>query len=340
MKMKAMVLKEIAPIEKEPLSLEDVPIPQPGFKQILIKVYACGICRTELDEIEGRLKPPKLPIILGHQVVGKVYELGPGASKYKINDRVGVGWIYHACGECYFCKKGNENLCYQFKGTGYDANGGYAEYMVVNEDFAYPIPEIFSDVEAAPLLCGGAIGYRALKLTGMQDGDTIGLYGYGSSAHIIHQVIKYKFPNSKVYVFTKRTGDEPSELAKKAGAEWVGKTGDTPPRKLNYAIDTTPVGLPIKEALRNLERGGRLVINLIRKETPIPELDYTIHLWDEKEIKSVANITRKDIEEFLMLAAKIPIKPEINVFKLEEANKALIMLKHGEYKGSGVLKIA
>lgn len=336
--MKAMVLDRIAQVEEEPLKLEEVSTPKPRFKQILIRVYACGICRTELDEIEGRLKC-RIPVILGHQIVGRVVELGPGTTKYNVGDRVGVGWIYHACGECHFCRRGDENLCYGFIGTGCDVNGGYAEYMIAYEDFAYPIPEVFSDFEAAPLLCGGAIGYRSLKLTGIRDDDIIGLYGYGSSAHIVHQIIRHLYPNSKVYVFTKVSGDEPSRLAEKFGADWIGQTGDTPPKKLNCAIDTTPVGLPVKEALRNLERGGRLVINLIRKETPIPELDYNIHLWGEKEVKSVANITRRDIEEFLRIAAEIPIKPEVNIFRLEEANKALVMLKHGRYRGSGVLKI-
>ncbi|MEM2136917.1 MAG: zinc-dependent alcohol dehydrogenase family protein [Candidatus Methanomethylicia archaeon] len=336
--MKAMILDRIARVEEEPLKLEEVSTPKPGFKQVLIRVYACGICRTELDEIEGRLKC-RIPVILGHQVVGRVVELGPGATKYDVGDRVGIGWIYHACGECYFCRRGDENLCYGFIGTGCDVDGGYAEYMIAYEDFSYPIPEVFSDFEAAPLLCGGAIGYRSLKLTGIRDNDIIGLYGYGSSAHIVHQIIRYLYPNSKVYVFTKVRGDEPSRLAEKFGADWIGQTGDVPPKKLNCAIDTTPVGLPVKEALRNLEKGGRLVINLIRKETPIPELDYTIHLWGEKEVKSVANITRRDIEEFLRVAAEIPIKPEVNIFGLEEANKALIMLKHGGYRGSGVLKI-
>lgn len=336
--MKAMVIRKIAPIEEEPLSYEDVPVPTLKEKDVLIKVSACGVCRTELDEVEGRVKP-RIPVIPGHQVVGRVVEAGPSVEKLKVGDRVGVAWIYYSCGKCRFCRKGLENLCESFMGTGCDADGGYAEYMVVNEDYAYRIPNVFSDVEAAPLLCAGAIGYRALKLTGMEDGDTIGLYGFGSSAHIVFQLIRYLYPNSKIFVFTKKRGDAPSELALKMGADWVGETGETPPAKLNYAIDTTPVGLPVKEALRNLERGGRLVMNLIRKETPIADLDYTQHLWWEKEVKSVANITRRDVIEFLEIAAKIPIKPEVVTFKLEEANEALKMLKYGRYRGSGVLVI-
>jgi len=230
-------------------------------------------------------------------------------------------------------------LCDQFKGTGCDADGGYAEYMVVSEKFAYPIPERFSDLEAAPLLCAGAIGHRALRLTGIKDGKSLGLFGFGASAHIVIQIVKHRYPNSRVFVFTRRKEDAPSRLAKDMGADWVGITGEAPPEKIDCAIDTTPVGMPIKEALKILEKGGRLVINAIRKETPIPELDYAEHLWHEKEIKSVANITRRDVQEFLPLAAEIPITPEIKEFKLEEANQALISLKHGEYRGAGVLSL-
>jgi len=336
--MKAMVLRRIAPIEENPLCLEDLPKPAPKPREVLIKVSVCGICRTELDEIEGRLQP-KLPVVPGHQVIGRIVEAGENVLRYRVGDRVGVAWIYSSCGKCYFCRRGLENLCQKFMGTGCDADGGYAEYMVVHEDFAYKIPEVFSDVEAAPLLCAGAIGYRALKLTRMVDGDIIGLYGFGSSAHILFQVVRYLFPNSKIFVFTRRRGDAPSELALKMGADWVGETGEIPPEKMHCVIDTTSTGAPVREALRNLEKGGRLVMNLIRKETPITDLDYTEHLWWEREIKSVANITRGDVNEFLEIAAKIPIKPEIVEFKLEEANMALAMLKHGKYRGSGVLKI-
>jgi len=336
--MKAMVLKKMAQVETQPLELMDLPTPKPRSREVLIKISACGVCHTELDEVEGR-KKPKLPVILGHEVVGRVEKKGSNASRFKIGDRVGVAWIYSACGECRFCREGKENLCPSFKATGCDADGGYAEYMVVSEDFAYPIPDRFTDLEAAPLLCAGAIGYRALKLTRMKDGKNLGLYGFGASAHIVIQLAKYLYPNTRVFVFTKKRDDEPSKLAKKKGADWVGVTGEESPEKIDYVIDTTPVGAPIREALRNLEKGGRLVINAIRKETFIPELDYTRHLWYEKEIKSVANITRKDVEEFLRLAAEIPITPEIKEFKLEDANQALNALKHGGYRGAGVLKI-
>jgi len=279
-------------------------------------------------------------MILGHEIVGRVENLGPAVTKFKQGDRVGIAWINWACGQCSFCLKGEENLCDKAKWTGKDVNGGYAHYTVLSEDFAYPIPERFTDLQAAPLLCAGVIGYRALRLTGMEDGKVLGLYGFGASAHIVIQIAKYKYPNGKVFVFTRPNQEEHQNLAKKLGADWVGTTGDTPPEKLNWAIDFTPVGVPVREALRNLEKGGRVVINAIRKITPIPELDYAEHLWHEKEVKSVANVTRKDAQEFLPLAAEIPIVPEVREFKLEEANEALILLKEGKIRGAGVLGIS
>ena len=338
--MKAMVLKEISLVEGKPLELMDLPVPVPISNQILVRVSACGVCHTELDEIEGRAAPSTFPIVLGHEIVGKVESLGPGASKFKRGDRVGIAWINWACGQCSFCRKGEENLCAAAKWTGKDANGGYAQYTVVSEDFAYPIPERFTDLEAAPLLCAGVVGYRALRLTGMEDGKVLGLYGFGASAHIIIQVAKHKYPSGKIFVFTRPGQKEHQNLAKKLGADWIGATGDTSPKKLNCAIDFTPVGAPVSEALRNLEKGGRVVINAIRKITPIPELDYTEHLWYEKEVKSVANVTRRDAQEFLPLAAEIPIVPETQEFKLEEANEALILLKEGKIQGAGILRIA
>ncbi|RLA86228.1 MAG: alcohol dehydrogenase [Deltaproteobacteria bacterium] len=339
--MKAMVLERtVSAIEEEPevLVLKDLPIPEPGPGEVLVEVLACGICRTELDEIEGRRKP-RLPVIPGHEVVGRVVKLGPGVSRLREGDRVGVGWIYSACGKCRFCEAGEENLCEEFRGTGCDEDGGYAEYMVVREDFAFPIPSRFGDLEAAPLLCAGAIGYRALRLTGMKDGEILGLFGFGASAHIVYQVARHLFPRAKIFVFTRRKGDAPSELARQMGADWVGETGEMPPERVKRAIDTTPSGAVVREALKVLDRGGRLVINAIRKEGPIPELDYADHMWLEKEIKTVANIARRDIAEFLPLAAEIPILPEIKVFDLREANEALLSLKRGGYRGAGVLKM-
>lgn len=332
--MKAMVLKEISAIEKEPLKMIDLPNPVPGTKQILIKVSACGVCHTELDEIEGRIRP-KLPIVLGHEIVGRIERLGSGASKFNVGDRVGIAWINSACGKCPFCRAGNENLCLEFKGTGCHADGGYAQYTVVSEDFAYFIPERFYDSEATPLLCAGAIGYRDLRLSGIRKGQTLGLFGFGASAHIVVQIAKYW--GCEIFVLTR--SEEHRNLAKKLGATWTGAPEDEPPQKLNCAIDFTPVGETVPNALRVLEKGGRLVIAVIRKRNPIPPLDYAELLWDEREIKSVANITRKDVQDFLPLAAEIPIVPEVQEFELEEANKALISLKQGKIQGAAVLKM-
>ena len=337
--MKAMVIRKICQVEEKPLELVDLPVPVPDSGQILVRVSACGVCHTELDEIEGRVPPSRFPMILGHEIVGRVEASGPGATRFKKGDRVGIAWINWACGECSFCLKGKENLCDKAKWTGKDVEGGYAEYTVVPEDFAYPIPERFTDLQAAPLLCAGVVGYRALRLSGMEDGKILGLYGFGASAHIVIQIAKYKYPNCHVFIFSRPGQKEHQDLARKLGADWTGVTGDTPPARLNCAIDFTPVGVPVREALRNLEKGGRLVINAIRKTTPIPELDYAEHLWHEKEIKSVANVTRRDAQEFLPLAAEIPIVPEIQEFRLEQANEALILLNQGKIRGAGVLSI-
>ena len=337
--MKAMVLEKTAQVNPHSLVLRDVPLPVPGEGEILVRVTACGVCHTELDEIEGRLMPPKLPIILGHEIVGRVEKMWPDAGRYQKGDRVGIAWIHWACGKCDFCKKGNENLCNRAKWTGYSANGGYAHYTVVDERFAYPIPERYKDVEAAPLLCAGVIGYRALCLTGMCDNQVLGLFGFGASAHLVIQMARYLYPQSSIFVFTRPGQVEHQIMAKQLGAAWVGATGEIPPELLNCAIDFTPVGTPVSEALKILEKGGRLVINAIRKEETIPPLDYTTQLWQEKEIKSVANVTRQDAEEFLSLAAKIPIIPKVTEFKLEDANKALLILKEGKMQGAGVLKI-
>jgi propanol-preferring alcohol dehydrogenase len=338
--MKAMVLERVSSVEERPLKLVDLPKSVPRRGEVLVKVSACGVCHTELDEIEGRVSPSRFPMILGHEVVGRVETLGSGAKKFREGDRVGIAWINWACGKCSFCLKGEENLCDTARWTGKDAPGGYAEYTVVPEDFAYPVPQEFTDVKAAPLLCAGVIGYRALRLSGLEDGRVLGLYGFGASAHIVIQVAKHKYPNGRVFVFTRPHQKEHQDLARKLGADWIGATGDTSPEKLDCAIDFTPVGEPVRKALGNLQKGGRVIINAIRKVTPIPELDYTEHLWYEKEVKSVANVTRRDAQEFLPLAAEIPIVPETQEFKLEEANEALILLKEGRIQGAGVLKIA
>ncbi len=335
--MKAIVLRKPAPIEEKPLEPAELPIPEPTDNQILVKVSVCGACHTDLDEVEGRLQPTKTPIIPGHQVVGTVADSGKSATKYKTGDHVGITWLYSSCGKCSFCKTGQENLCENAKWTGKDADGGYAEYMTIGEDYAYPLPEIFSDAEAAPLLCAGVIGYRTLRLADITDGQTIGLFGFGASAHIVIQIIKYKFPNCPVFVFTKT--DKHAQLAKKLGAEWTGRSGDIPPAKINKIMDFTPVGECVRDALSVLERGGRLVINAIRKETPVPNLEYAKYLWLEKEIKSVANVTRSDAEEFLPLAAQIPIKPTVEQFPLEKANEVLYSIKHSKLHAAAVLRV-
>ncbi|MFU8795903.1 MAG: zinc-dependent alcohol dehydrogenase family protein [Dehalococcoidia bacterium] len=337
--MKAMVLEKASPVEERPLKLMDMPDPVAGPGQIRVSVHGCGVCHTEIDEIEGRLTPSRYPIVLGHEVVGRVDSLGPGVQRFREGDRVGISWINWACGRCSFCMSGVENLCEAARWTGKDTDGGYAERTVVSEDFAYPIPERFSDIEAAPLLCAGVIGYRALSRSGLADGGVLGLYGFGASAHIVIQIARYRYPNGKVFVFSRRNQEEHRELATRLGADWIGATNDTPPEKLDCAIDFTPVGEPVGHALRNLREGGRLVINAIRKRTPIPELDYAQHLWHEKELTSVANVTRRDAEEFLPLAAEIPIVPVVQEFALVEANEALVLLKEGRVRGAAVLRV-
>jgi len=341
--MKALLLPEITRIEQNPapLTLTDYPKPTPKEKEILIKVSACGVCHTELDEIEGRTPPPHLPVILGHQVVGRVESIGKNASVFNLGDRVGIAWIFSVCGKCKYCLQGDENLCGNFKATGRDANGGYAEYIVVSENFAYKIPDVFSDAEAAPLLCAGTIGYRSLRLTNMKDGDNLGLTGFGASAHLVLKMVKHKYPNTKVFIFARSKKER--TFARKLGAVWADATEKDPPEKLDAIIDTTPVWKPVVEALKNLKSAGRLVINAIRKEEIdkdyLLNINYSSHLWLEKEIKSVANVTRQDVSEFLKLAAEIPIKPEIQKYPFESANKALFELKKGIIRGAKVLII-
>ncbi|HON85527.1 MAG TPA: zinc-dependent alcohol dehydrogenase family protein [Syntrophorhabdaceae bacterium] len=341
--MKAMILDGIYNMNEvdNPLRPEDLPTPEPKEGEMLLRVSACGVCHTELDEIEGRTPPPDFPVILGHQVIGFVEKKGKNVNRLKEGERVGVGWIYSSCGRCRFCKGGNENLCEDFKATGRDANGGYAEFMVVKEDFAFKIPDVFTDIEAAPLLCAGAIGYRSLRLTGIENGMNLGLIGFGASAHIVLQMARFKYPDSRIFVFARSEGERRFSL--ELGAYWAGDIEDMPPEKIHCAIDTTPVWLPVMEGLKKLEKGGRLVINAIRKETLdrdcLLNLDYPTHIWHEKEIKSVANVARNDIGEFLELSSQIPIKPEVQVYRLEDANMALSELKKRKIRGAKVLKI-
>jgi propanol-preferring alcohol dehydrogenase len=341
--MKAMILKELGDLgtNATPLELVDIAMPVPAPNEILVKVSACGVCHTELDEIEGRTPPPRLPVVPGHQVVGRVEAIGSDVGLFKAGDRVGIAWIYSACGRCKFCIDDDENLCPDFQATGRDVDGGYAEYMTVPEAFAYPIPEMFSDCEAAPLLCAGAIGYRSLRLTGLKGGENLGLTGFGASAHLVLKMVRFKYPDTRVFVFA-RSGKE-RQFAVELGAVWAGDTEDEPPDKLDSIIDTTPVWKPVVEALRHLEPGGRLVINAIRKEDTdkdsLLRCDYATHLWMEKEIKSVANVARRDVSEFLELAAGIPITPEVEEFSLEDANTALMELKQRRIRGAKVLRI-
>ena len=341
--MKAMILEALAPMAENPhpLRMETLPDPAPGPEEVLIRVVTSGVCHTELDEIEGRTPPSVLPMVLGHQVVGRVEEVGSGVTRHQVGDRVGVGWIFSACGECSYCRGGQDNLCPDFRATGRDAHGGYAELMVAPEAFAYAIPEIFSDAEAAPLLCAGAIGYRSLRLTGIQDGQSLGLTGFGASGHLVLKMVRHRFPDTPVSVFAR--SEKEREFALELGAAWAGDTTDRAPEGLDAIIDTTPVWKPVVEGLRNLAPGGRLVINAIRKEDVdkdvLLSLDYAEDLWMEREIKSVANVARRDVVEFLELAAEIPIRPEIQEYPLADANVALQELRNSKIRGAKVLRI-
>lgn len=341
--MKAMLLNGVENLNRNhsPLKLADISKPVPDKSQVLIKVSVCGVCHTELDEIEGRTPPESYPIVPGHQVVGTVEECGDGVEDVKTGDRIGVAWIYSACGKCYHCKEGEENLCKYFTATGRDKNGGYAEYMTVPADFTYKIPEELNDQEAAPLLCAGAIGYRSLSLSNLTDGKRLGLTGFGASGHLVLRMTKYLYPNSDIFVFA-RNPDE-REFALELGAVWTGETEATAPEPLHAIIDTTPVWKPDVEALRNLAPGGRLVINAIRKQDSdidyLQKMDYSTHLWMEKEIKSVANVTRNDVQMMLKIAAEAGIKPDVQLFPLEKANEAIMEIKRGKIKGGKVLKI-
>ncbi|HQH41155.1 MAG TPA: zinc-dependent alcohol dehydrogenase family protein [Bacteroidales bacterium] len=340
--MKAWMIESIMEFTKwvQPLVLQDLPVPEPGKGEILIRVHTCGVCHTELDEIEGRTPPPSLPIVPGHQVIGTVIRHGPETGKYPEGTRVGVAWIYSACSECRFCRSDQENLCPDFKATGRDVHGGYAEFMVAKEDFVYPVPDSFTDVEAAPLLCAGAIGYRSLRLARITNGQILGLTGFGASAHLVLKLARYMYPESKIFVFARQP--EEREFALQLGAAWTGDTTDIPPERPEAVIDTTPAWKPVLFALRNLAPGGRLVINAIRKEDAdkhfFQQINYPSDLWMEKEIKSVANVERRDVAEFLELAARIPIKPQVEVYDFLQANQALHDIKHRRIRGAKVLR--
>jgi propanol-preferring alcohol dehydrogenase len=333
--MRAMLLEKQAAAEENPLRLVEVPIPTPGAGEARVRVRACALCRTDLHIMEGDLKLRKSPVVPGHQIVGVVDAVGAGVQQLREGDRVGVAWVHSTCGECTYCRKGLENLCDRGRFTGWDADGGYAEAMVVPESFAYPLPSNFGDLEVAPLLCAGIVGYRSFRLSNAQPGDRVGLYGFGASAHIILQVALHR--GCEVYVFTRSEGHQ--ELARKMGAAWVGRAEESPPDKLDAAIIFAPVGSLVLEALRVLRKGGTVALADITM-TPIPAIDYDRLLYHERIIRSVANATREDAREFLELAARIPVRAEFETFALEQANEALRALKKSAIRGAGVLKIA
>ena len=332
--MKAMVLSRTGDVSGNRLELRDRPISEPGSRQVLVKIRVCGVCRTDLHVVEGELPRVTLPLIPGHQAVGTVARMGRDVRDLREGDRVGIAWLQGTCGACAFCTSGRENLCEAAQFTGYQVDGGYAEYAVVPEQFAYPIPPIFSDDEAAPLLCAGIIGYRALRLSGIKPGQRLGLYGFGASAHIAIQIARHW--GCQVYVSSLKAKHQ--QLARQLGAVWVGGATDTPPDKLHGSIIFAPAGELVPPALRALERGGTLALAGIHM-SPIPSLDYDRELFGERVIRSVKANTRQDGIDLLREAAAIPIKPHTVRFPLEEANRALQELKAGSFQGAAVLAI-
>lgn len=336
--MRSLQLSAPGPVSATSLNLAELPLPvlKPG--SLLLRVRACGVCHTDLHIVEGDLPPKKLPITPGHQIVATVEQVSPSTPRsdpplFSSGDRVGVPWLYSTCGVCEFCQRGQENLCDRAQFTGWGVDGGYADYLIANEDFVVPIPEVFSDVQAAPLLCAGIVGYRSLRLAEVQPGEHLGLFGFGGSAHIVIQLARHW--NCTISVFTR--SPEHRALAEALGASWVGGAEQKPPRPLDRAILFAPVGGLVPLALGHLRKAGTLAINAIHM-SPIPELDYNL-LYGERTVRSVANATRQDAQEFMQLAAQIPVKTEVQTFPLEEANRALIMLKRSEIKGAAVLVI-
>ncbi|HAR36373.1 MAG TPA: alcohol dehydrogenase [Acidobacteria bacterium] len=332
--MKAMVITGFKPVEENPLELREVARPVPGPGEILVRVKYCGVCHTDLHTVEGELPGVSLPRIPGHQVVGTVEQCGQETSLFRKGDRVGVAWLYQACGQCRFCRSGRENLCLQSRFTGYQVDGGYAEYLAVPENFAYELPENFPDEQAAPLLCAGIIGYRALRLSRIRPGEKLGLYGFGASAHVTIQVAAHW--KCRVYVFSRSPKHRKHALA--LGAGWAGKPDELPPDKLDSAIVFAPAGEVARLALRAVDRGGTVALAGIYL-SPIPELDYGRELYHEKCLRSVANATRQDGAEFLKIAADVPVRTEVQVYPLAEANRALYDIKHSLINGAAVLRI-
>jgi propanol-preferring alcohol dehydrogenase len=332
--MKAMRLSRAGPIEQSPLELVDLPTPIPGPDEVRLRVEACGVCRTDLHIIEGDLSLPKLPLVPGHQIVGIVDRVGEGVTRFRIGDRLGIPWLFSTCCQCAFCQRGQENLCDVARFTGYHMDGGYAEFVVAPEAFVYPLPAGFSASEAAPLLCAGVIGLRALRQSNIKPRGRLGLYGFGGSAHIAIQVAIHW--GCEVFVFTR--SEEHRALARQLGARWTGRAEDDPPGRLDSAVIFAPVGRLVLEALRVLGKGGTIALAGITM-TPIPELDYGL-LYQERSIVSVANSTRQDVLDLLQLAADLLIRTEIQTFPLDEANHALHLLKESRFRGAGVLRIS
>ncbi len=327
--MRAMILDEPG----KPLLLEEVPVPEPGPDQVLLRVHACGICRTDLHIVDGELKEPKLPLVPGHQIVGTVVRAGEGVRGFAPGQRVGVPWLGSSCNCCKYCLSGRENLCDEARFTGYDIDGGFAEYTVADHRFCFPIPEGYPDLQAAPLLCAGLIGYRSLVMAG--DAEHLGIYGFGNAAHIITQVARYQ--GRKVYAFTVPGDVEAQRFALEMGADWAGGSDQAPPVKLDAAIIFAPVGPLVPEALRHLVKGGTVVCGGIHM-SDIPSFPYEL-LWGERVVRSVANLTRRDGEEFLALAPRVPVRTEVTTFPLEQANEALNALRNGEIHGAAVLVV-
>jgi len=329
-----MRLEQSAPAEQSPLVLREIPAPTPRQGELRVKVLTCGLCHTDLHTVEGDLPPHKRPVVPGHQIVGIVDQLGSGVSTHKAGDRIGIPWLHSTDGTCEFCRRGLENLCPSATFTGYDVDGGYAEYALVPDDFCYPIPRIFSDEHAAPLLCAGIIGYRSYRLSGIRPGENLGLYGFGASAHLVIQLARHHKCN--VFVFTR--GEAHQAYGRELGAVWTGRAEDTPPELLHAAIIFAPAGVLVREALRVLRKAGTLTLAGITM-SEIPPLDYGL-LYHEKVVRSVANSTRQDAREFLELAAEVPLKTEVEVFELAQANRALQALKKSAIRGAGVLRIS
>ncbi|MEW6350561.1 MAG: zinc-dependent alcohol dehydrogenase family protein [Thermodesulfobacteriota bacterium] len=331
--MRAMLLERTGPVEDKPLRERSLSIPEPQGDEVRLRVLACGVCHTDLHTVEGEVVPPRLPLVPGHQVVGIVDECGPQAGRHARGDRVGVTWFHSGCGSCSFCREGRENLCKEARFTGLDRDGGYAEFMVIPEASAFPIPREFSDVDATPLLCGGVIGYRALRFSDARPGKSLGLYGFGNSAHVVIQIAVKR--GIRVHVFTRSRGHQ--ELARELGAVWVGTARDQPPEPMDSAIVFAPAGPLVPEVLRHLNRGGTVALAGIYM-TPIPEMDYRL-IYGERTVRSVANTTRQDAEELLQVAAQVPVRTVVESFPLAEANRVLGMMKRSELRGGAALVV-